>query len=75
MGGSGEASTQVTAGLGGFVVLFCLAVACYFLFRGMNKRLRGVRYREEQQALETERTAGEKEQGTDGGTPAGPASH
>lgn len=37
-------ATNVTAGLAGFVVLFCLAVACWFLYRSMNSHLRKVRY-------------------------------
>ena len=69
MGGSGSASTQITAGLGGFVVLFGLAVVCFFLFRSMNNRLRGVRYREEQEAQQREES-----KGADGSTPE-PGSH
>lgn len=37
-------ATNVTAGLGGFVVLFFLALACWFLYRSMNRHLRNVRY-------------------------------
>jgi len=51
MGGDME-STQVTAGLAGFVVLFCLAVACWFLFRSMNNHLRKVKWREEREQRE-----------------------
>ncbi|MBC9958270.1 hypothetical protein [Yimella sp. cx-51] len=35
---------NITAGLGGFLVLFFLAVSCWFLFRSMNTRLRRMRY-------------------------------
>jgi len=42
-------SVDVTAGLGGFLAFFLLAVALYFLMRNMNARLRRMAYREEQQ--------------------------
>jgi hypothetical protein len=48
-------SITTTAGLAGFIVLFSLAIACWFLFRGMNKRLRNIRLREEREAAERER--------------------
>ena len=59
MGGSGGAGTQITAGLGGFLTLFGLGIACYFLFRSMNNRLRRVRYRQEQEAAQ--RAAGPRD--------------
>jgi len=40
-------SVDVTAGLGGFLAFFLLAVALYFLMRNMNTRLRRLAYREE----------------------------
>jgi hypothetical protein len=43
-------SVDVTAGLGGFLAFFLLAVALYFLMRNMNTRLRHLAYREEQEA-------------------------
>jgi hypothetical protein len=43
-------SVDVTAGLGGFLAFFLLAVALYFLMRNMNARLRRMAYREEQEA-------------------------
>jgi hypothetical protein len=43
-------SVDVTAGLGGFLAFFLLAVALYFLMRNMNARLRRMSYREEQEA-------------------------
>jgi hypothetical protein len=43
-------SVDVTAGLGGFLAFFLLAVALYFLMRNMNARLRRLSYREEQEA-------------------------
>jgi hypothetical protein len=43
-------SVDVTAGLGGFLAFFLLAVALYFLMRNMNARLRRMAYRREQEA-------------------------
>ena len=40
-------STAVTAGLGGFLVLFALALAVWFLGRDLTRRLRRMRYAEE----------------------------
>jgi hypothetical protein len=42
----------VTAGLGGFLAFFLLALALYLLMRNMNARLRRMAYREEQEALD-----------------------
>jgi hypothetical protein len=42
-------SVDVTAGLGGFLAFFLLAVALYFLMRNMNARLRRMAYRQEQE--------------------------
>ncbi|MEP7192373.1 MAG: hypothetical protein ABI903_05855 [Actinomycetota bacterium] len=55
-------SVDVTAGLGGFLAFFLLAVALYFLMRNMNTRLRRLAYREEQDA----RDAVEAEPGNEG---------
>ena len=41
-------SVAVTAGLGGFVSFFLLAIALYFLMRNMTARMRRMAYREEQ---------------------------
>lgn len=43
----GAESTDVTAGLGGFLAFFLLAVALYFLMRNMNARMRRMAYRDE----------------------------
>ncbi len=43
-------SVAVTAGLGGFLSFFLLAVALYFLMRNMNARMRRMAYREELEA-------------------------
>jgi hypothetical protein len=49
----GPESVDVTAGLGGFLSFFLLAVALYFLMRNMNARMRRMAYREEQVAKAT----------------------
>ncbi|GAA1248390.1 hypothetical protein [Oryzihumus leptocrescens] len=43
-------STNVTAGLGGFLAFFLLAVALWLLMRNMNARLRRMSFREEAEA-------------------------
>lgn len=55
-------SVAVTAGLGGFLSFFLLAVALYFLMRNMNARMRRMAYREELQAKSEQ----------DGGSDPGP---
>lgn len=40
-------SVAITAGLGGFLVLFGLGLAIWFLGRDMSRRLRGIRLRDE----------------------------
>jgi hypothetical protein len=50
-------SVDVTAGLGGFLAFFLLAVALYFLMRNMNVRLRRMAYREEQEAKAADESA------------------
>ena len=47
-------SVDVTAGLGGFLAFFLLAVALYFLMRNMNVRLRNLSYREERESTITD---------------------
>ena len=47
-------SVAVTAGLGGFLSFFLLAVALYFLMRNMNARMRRMAYREELEAKAAE---------------------
>jgi hypothetical protein len=49
----------VTAGLGGFLAFFLLALALYLLMRNMNARLRRMAYREEQEALDGDLGSGE----------------
>jgi hypothetical protein len=60
-------SVDVTAGLGGFLAFFLLAVALYFLMRNMNARLRRMAYREEQEAK-----AADDVSGPDGPDSSGP---
>ena len=43
-------STSVSPGLGGFLAFFLLAIALWLLMRNMNKRVRRMSYREEQEA-------------------------
>jgi hypothetical protein len=43
-------STSVSPGLGGFIAFFLLAIALWLLMRNMNKRVRRMSYREEQEA-------------------------
>ena len=59
-----DVNVGVTAGLGGFLAFFLLAVALYFLMRNMNARLRRMAYREEQ-----ERRAAQGQQGDDDQSP------
>jgi hypothetical protein len=59
----------VTAGLGGFLAFFLLAVALYLLMRNMNTRLRRMAYREEQEARDS--SAGEGDDPPDSSPPEG----
>lgn len=52
-------STTVTPGLGGFLAFFLLAIVLWLLMRNMNKRLRRMRYLEEQRALAPQDTSAE----------------
>ena len=45
-------SVDVTAGLGGFLAFFLLALALYLLMRNMNTRLRRLAYSEERESQE-----------------------
>lgn len=45
----GDESTQVTAGIAGFLVLFFLALACFVLFRSMNGHLRRMRFEQREE--------------------------
>jgi hypothetical protein len=68
-------SVDVTAGLGGFLAFFLLALALYFLMRNMNARLRRMAYREEQEAkavAEGSSPVQPDSSGSQGGTQDGP---
>lgn len=54
----GNESVEVTAGIWGFLVLFGLALACWFLFRSMNAHLRKMTFQQREQVPENMRTAG-----------------
>ena len=60
-------SVDVTAGLGGFLAFFLLAVALYFLMRNMNMRMRRMAYRAEQEAKENKEDPGATDDGPDVG--------
>jgi hypothetical protein len=59
-------SVDVTAGLGGFLAFFLLALALYFLMRNMNARLRRLAYREEQEARAVDGTSSRDQPDSDG---------
>ncbi len=50
----GGQSVDISAGLGGFLAFFLLAVALYLLMRNMNARMRRMAYREELEAKAAE---------------------
>ena len=54
----GNESVEVTAGIWGFLVLFGLALACWFLFRSMTAHLRKMTFQQREQVSENTRTAG-----------------
>lgn len=54
----GNESVEVTAGIWGFLVLFGLALACWFLFRSMTAHLRKMTFQQREQVPENMRTAG-----------------
>lgn len=64
-------SVEITAGLGGFLVLFGLMLAVWFLGRDMTKRLRRMRLAEDERVAavlreRAERRAAERTARTDG---------
>ncbi len=74
-------STSVSPGLGGFLAFFLLAIALWRLMRHMNKRMRRMTYREEQEAAARAkrgeapadgRTEGRPADSTDVDGPSGP---
>ncbi len=53
-------SVEITAGLGGFLVLFGMGLVVWFLGRDLSHRLRGMRQREELRVKEAQRVADER---------------
>lgn len=61
-----DTGVQITAGLGGFLVLFGLALAVWFLGRDLTRRLRRMRIAEEERrAEEARREADRRPEDTD----------
>ncbi|WP_109473870.1 hypothetical protein [Ornithinimicrobium cavernae] len=60
---------EITAGLGGFLVVFFLAIALVLLGTDLNRRLRRLKHQEELRLEEERRAreAGGRDPGTDGG--------
>lgn len=50
-----ETGVEITAGLGGFLVLFALGLALWLLGRDLTRRLRRMRLREEERVAALER--------------------
>lgn len=50
--GMSDESTEITAGLGGFLVVFALGLAVWFLGRDLTRRLRRMSRAEEQRVAE-----------------------
>ncbi|HEY5249708.1 MAG TPA: hypothetical protein VIJ15_14805 [Dermatophilaceae bacterium] len=67
-------SVDVTAGLGGFLAFFLLALALYLLMWNMNARMRRMAYREEQEAKQEQGGSlqDEPDSAEPGGAPQGP---
>lgn len=53
------ANQSISAGLGGFLAFFLLAIALWLLMRNMNARLRNVRFAEEAEEARLAEEAGE----------------
>jgi uncharacterized protein HemX len=56
--GMSDESTAITAGLGGFLVVFALGLAVWFLGRDLTRRLRRMNRVEEQRAEDAGRARG-----------------
>ncbi|HLS44266.1 MAG TPA: hypothetical protein VK045_02415 [Ornithinicoccus sp.] len=57
---------EITAGLGGFLVLFFLAIAVILLGMDLNRRLRRLRHQEELRLEEERQDQERQDQGADG---------
>jgi hypothetical protein len=66
-------STSVSPGLGGFLAFFLLAIALWLLMRNMNKRMRRMTYREEQEAAARAKGGQAPTTPADGRAPGGSA--
>lgn len=55
-------NVEITAGLGGFLVLFGLALVVWFLGRDLSRRLRRMRHREAQRQAESDHDEGADKQ-------------
>ncbi|GAA1137356.1 hypothetical protein [Ornithinicoccus hortensis] len=64
---------EITAGLGGFLVLFGLGLALWFLGRDLSRRLRRSRQREELRAADAEAAAADAQRAGAEGGEVGPA--
>lgn len=66
--GMSDESTEITAGLGGFLVVFALGLAVWFLGRDLTRRLRRMSRTEEQRvaAQRARATDAKSNQGTQG---------
>lgn len=65
--GMSDESTEVTAGLGGFMVVFALALAVWFLGRDLTRRLRRMDRAEEQRVAAARARAAEDATNAKGG--------
>lgn len=70
----GTQNLPVGPGVAGFVAVFVLAVALWFLMRNMNSRMRRMAYRERDRLAQEQREQGEQAEPapTDVEHPAGP---
>ncbi|WP_151524908.1 hypothetical protein [Serinicoccus kebangsaanensis] len=66
-----QTGVEITAGLGGFLVLFGLALAVWFLGRDLTRRLRRMRLAEEARLREERRTGQDDDTGGDETDPIG----
>jgi hypothetical protein len=67
-----DEDVSVTAGIGGFLVFFFLAIALWLLMRNMFARIRRVRYREEARVEAERAAAAERESRETAGEPTDP---
>lgn len=58
-------NVEITAGLGGFLVLFGMGLVVWFLGRDLSRRLRGMRQREELRVSAAKRSAEEHRAATE----------